>query len=930
MKISHLRSLVVAFIILVAFSFTTQQAYAFSGGSGTDGDPYQMTTCADFESMLSSPMASFIFENDIDCTADGNAVGFATIFGGHINGNGHKLTYALTTTGPSSSWALIEDFSGIIENLWVDGTVTDTYGSDVLSGLIYSMDSGTISNVKNTVTIVGGTGTGLVGGFASYMQGGTIEDSYFSGSIVTNGDTVGGLVGRMNAGTITNSYAAGTVEGVNNVGGLVGYLDSGTITNSFASPTMSGTTLGGLVGWYQSMVGGGVFSGDYWDITRTTQTTCNQQGDIISGCTGVNSGSSSPNYFTDNTNAPLSAWNTSTWTFSPGNSLPELTLFSSDSTSFITTWKTNNPGVSANNQITIPTFSGATYNYNVDWGDGETDTGVTGNITHTYATAGTYTVKISGTFPRIYFDDGGYTDAQKILSIEQWGNNPWTSFGNSFAGCINLILNATDTPDLSNVTDMGYMFLNATSLNTDIHTWDVSHVQSMYGTFQSATSFNQPLNSWNVSNVVNMGYMFENATHFNQDLSSWNTSNVTEMDSMFNQASNFNQDLSNWDVSHVVNMGAMFYAAYAFDNGGVALTWNTASAQYMNGMFNLSQFNQDISSWDVSHVTTFASMFNADHAFNQDISGWDVSHANDMNLMFYAANAFNQDLSSWDVSHVTDLSGMFYFATSFNQPLNSWNVSSATNMAYMFANASAFNQNLGNWNVSHVTNMDTMFGDASSFDQDISSWNISHVTNMLGMFTNVTLSTAHYDALLTSWSVESPESGVSFTAGNSLYCSSVEAARRILTTTYSWAITDGGVDGSCPTVSSGGSSGVVPVWILQSMSDQLRAAQTASQSTSAVPANPIPSTTDAFVFTKYLKLGMTDSQVKKLQAFLNAHGAQVSASGDGAPGHETTSFGKKTLKALALYQKANGIKPSSGYFGPVTMKLVNQLLSQEK
>ena len=33
------------------------------------------------------------------------------------------------------------------------------------------------------------------------------------------------------------------------------------------------------------------------------------------------------------------------------------------------------------------------------------DTGVTGNITHTYATAGTYTIEISGTFPSIYFND---------------------------------------------------------------------------------------------------------------------------------------------------------------------------------------------------------------------------------------------------------------------------------------------------------------------------------------------------------------------------------------------------------------------------------------------------------------------------------------------------------------------------------------------
>ena len=41
---------------------------------------------------------------------------------------------------------------------------------------------------------------------------------------------------------------------------------------------------------------------------------------------------------------------------------------------FITTWKTDNPGGSNNSSITIPTFSGETYNYDVDWdNDGYVD-----------------------------------------------------------------------------------------------------------------------------------------------------------------------------------------------------------------------------------------------------------------------------------------------------------------------------------------------------------------------------------------------------------------------------------------------------------------------------------------------------------------------------------------------------------------------------
>src|SRR5689334_5804706 len=116
---------------------------------------------------------------------------------------------------------------------------------------------------------------------------------------------------------------------------------------------------------------------------------------------------------------------------------------------FVTTWKTNNSGVSSNNQITIPTYDGIYYNYDINWGDGTTNTGVMGgNNTHTYSTAGVYTVRISGNFPRIYFNGSG--DAPKILSIEQWGSfMNWTSFESAFYGCTNLVVNATDAPDLS-------------------------------------------------------------------------------------------------------------------------------------------------------------------------------------------------------------------------------------------------------------------------------------------------------------------------------------------------------------------------------------------------------------------------------------------------------------------------------------------------
>jgi tripartite motif-containing protein 71 len=76
-------------------------------------------------------------------------------------------------------------------------------------------------------------------------------------------------------------------------------------------------------------------------------------------------------------------------------------------------------------------------------------------------------------------------------------------------------------------------------------------------------------------------------------------------------------------------------------------------------------------------------------------------------------------------------------------------------------------------------------------------------------------------------------------------------------------------------------------------------------------------------FTRDLTLGSTGSDVKQLQMFLNSKGFTVAKTGAGSPGQESTYFGPLTQKALAKFQKANGITPAVGYFGPITRSFIN-------
>ena len=251
---------------------------------------------------------------------------------------------------------------------------------------------------------------------------------------------------------------------------------------------------------------------------------------------------------------------------------------------FIILVKTDNTGTSNSDQFTIPTTTG-TYNYDVDWGDGNTDIGLTSGTTHTYASAGTYTIKISGTFPRIYFNGAGSSDARKLLEIQNWGIIAWgTDIRDSFEGCVNMQLTANDVPDLSITTNM-LNFFNACTIftgNNSMQNWDVSTIANLNYVFQN-TQFNIDISSWNTNNLQNMRQTFLN-TPFNYDISSWNVSKVGTFVQCFRGCS-INQNLGSWslktsgtNLSNIFNSSGMStanytdtivgWANYVFTSGG--------------------------------------------------------------------------------------------------------------------------------------------------------------------------------------------------------------------------------------------------------------------------------------------------------------------------------------------------------------------------
>ena len=207
------------------------------------------------------------------------------------------------------------------------------------------------------------------------------------------------------------------------------------------------------------------------------------------------------------------------------------------------------------------------------------------------------------------------------------------------------------------------------------------------------------------------------------------------MHNAFLSRSNFNEDISAWDVSGVTNMINMFNGASSF-NQNIG-DWNTSAVTSMAYMFNgASTFNQDIGNWNTSAVTNMAYMFEGATLFNQEIGNWNTSKVTSMYEMFRHASNFNQNIGDWNTSAVRNMGNMFYGASVFNKPIGNWNTSAVTSMAYMFQGATLFNQDIGSWDTSSVTSMREMFKNTSAFNQDIGNWNTSKVHSMYQMFRN--------------------------------------------------------------------------------------------------------------------------------------------------------------------------------------------------
>ena len=191
---------------------------------------------------------------------------------------------------------------------------------------------------------------------------------------------------------------------------------------------------------------------------------------------------------------------------------------------FTTEWTTT----ASSESIELPYLDVVgTYSGTINWGDSNTSANSYANRTHTYATAGTYTVVINGTVNSWNF--GSTLTGGNITSVVHWGQ---LQFGNDVGGyfgdCPNLDLSSvSDVLDLTGITDLYYMFGGCTSLTNinRIGEWDTSAITNMNAMFQLCTLINFNIGTWDVGNVSNFADFMDSAT---------TTFSTTNLDAIYN------------------------------------------------------------------------------------------------------------------------------------------------------------------------------------------------------------------------------------------------------------------------------------------------------------------------------------------------------------------------------------------------------------
>ena len=262
-----------AMLLIALLLITTAARAQFGGGTGTQGDPYIISTTDHMTALANNVNGGnsyldvyFRLDADLDYTSKsyiviGDRRTDDSLFGGKFNGNGHTISgITLNKTDNETNSINVGLFGvlfyqGSIENLTLSNSTIK--GRYFVGGIVGEVWSGTIQNCHVTNDV-------------------TIETVYmFANGVSQPSGSVGGIVGSViwnssvKTAQIINCTSAANIKASSNsecVGGILGFTDS-TMKTTITGCTYTGTISGGAeyVGGIAGQIAGNesTFSNNY-------------------------------------------------------------------------------------------------------------------------------------------------------------------------------------------------------------------------------------------------------------------------------------------------------------------------------------------------------------------------------------------------------------------------------------------------------------------------------------------------------------------------------------------------------------------------------------------------------------------------------------------------------------------------------------------
>ncbi len=446
---------------------------------------------------------------------------------------------------------------------------------------------------------------------------------------------------------------------------------------------------------------------------------------------------------------------------------------------FITEWT-----VSDGQTLNLYGYLGQVYDYDIDWGDGSTETSATmtkpggANYqikSHTYTNAGTYEIKITGVnfkglFMRGAWSGAGYANDPdsrlSLINLKNWGICEVADLGQAYYRCENMVYSASDRPRLNAFIPSGdvrqtFSFCHSIEsldlsgwLDTDKFTRHDAMLQMDAGGASKLAELN--LTGWDFTNSVQMNSMCQaigksSPTGCNITIPNVVAPSIVTINSIFGDTYINSISVPNWDIGAGANVNC--YRVF----------WSVQTT--------LTQ-EIDLSTWQIKPSTMQDFARGCEGVSKFDLRGWDYSACTSFDLAFYFMTSLEEvaGLEEFDATNVTSIRGMFSlcyllhftnhnfgpkwgpnlgnctsFTTTFSQAgynivvpkvgpdVSDWDTSNAPSFTNMFYRTSGWNTQLdvSNWDVGNSTSFDGMFRETNSLkDFDGSLWNVGQNTGV--------------------------------------------------------------------------------------------------------------------------------------------------------------------------------------------------------